>query len=90
MLVRPGLRKLHGLSVTEVETILTGIAQYAIVWVPVAGPSAPEAADQLLWDLFAGKADLQRVTGDKMLLKDPGMRGRVMSRREFAEVVWPN
>jgi len=30
MLVRPGLRKLHGLSVIEVETILTDIAQHAI------------------------------------------------------------
>ena len=30
MLVRPGLRKLHGLSVNEVETMLTDIAQHAI------------------------------------------------------------
>ena len=35
VLVRPGLRKLHGLTVAEVETLLTDIAQHAIVLAPV-------------------------------------------------------
>ena len=61
---RSNLRKLHGLTVTEVEAILTDLAQHAIVLTPVAGPPAPDPGDQLLWDLLAAKPDLLLVTGD--------------------------
>jgi uncharacterized protein len=84
VLVRPNLRKLHGLTVAEVETLLTDIAQHAIVWLPVAAAPAPDPGDQLLWDLLAARADLLLVTGDKQLLHDAGMQGRVISPREFA------
>lgn len=43
VLVRPALRKLHGLTVAEVEALLTDIAQDAIVPVPMAVPVAPAA-----------------------------------------------
>ena len=48
VLVRPKLRKLHGLTVAEVESILTDLAQHVIVLAPVAGPPAPDPGDQLL------------------------------------------
>jgi uncharacterized protein len=83
VLVRPGLRKLHGLTVAEVETLLTDIAQHAIVLAPVAAPPAPDPGDQFLWELLAAKADLLLVTGDKALLRDPGMQSRVVSPRSF-------
>ena len=83
VLVRPNLRKQHGLTVAEVETLLTDIAQQAIVLVPVAAAAAPDPGDQLLWNLLAARADLLLATGDKQLLQDTGMRGRVISRREF-------
>lgn len=83
VLVRPSLRKLHGLTISEVETILTDLAQHAIVLAPVAAPTAPDPGDQLLWDLLAAKRDLVLVTGDKVLLNDAGMRGRVISPRAF-------
>ncbi len=83
VLVRPGLRKLHGLTVAEVEVILTDLAQHAIVLAPVAAPSAPDPGDQLLWELLAAKADLLLVTGDKRLLRDAGMQGRVISPQAF-------
>jgi len=83
VLVRPSLRKLHGLTIAEVETILTDIAQHAIVLAPVTAPPAPDPGDQLLWELLAARADLLLVTGDKLLLEAPGMRGRVISPREF-------
>ena len=86
VLVRPSLRKLHGLTVNEVETFLTDMAQHAIVLGTVAAPPAPDPGDSLLWDLLAAKADLLLVTGDKLL---PGMRGRVISPREFVAGVWP-
>lgn len=83
VLVRPGLRKVHGLTVAEVETLLTDIAQHAIVLVPVAAAPAPDLGDQLLWNLLAARADLFLVTGDKQLLQDAGMQGRVILPREF-------
>ena len=83
VLVRPGLRKLHGLTVADVEAILTDLAQHAIVLKPAAGPPAPDAGDQLLWDLLAARPNLLLVTGDKLLLQDAGMRGRVISAQAF-------
>ena len=79
VLVRPVLRKLHGLTIAEVEAILTDLAQHAVVLVPVAAPPAPDPGDQLLWGLLAARADLILVSGDKLLLRDAGMRGRVIS-----------
>ena len=83
VLVRPHLRKLHGLTVAEVEATLTDLAHHAIVLTPVVGPPAPDPGDQLLWDLLATKPDLLLVSGDKLLLNDTGMRGRVISARAF-------
>lgn len=85
VLIRPRLRKLHGLTVAEVETILTNLAQHAIVFEPAPGtePPAPDPGDQLLWDLLAARADLLLVTGDKRLLADPGMPGRVCTPQAF-------
>ena len=83
VLVRPALRKLHGLTVAEVEEVLTDLAQHAIVMTPVVAPPAPDPGDRLLWELLAARADLLLVTGDKLLLADEGMRGRVLSPRDF-------
>lgn len=83
VLVRPGLRKLHGLTVAEIEALLTDIAQHAIVLAPVATTPAPDPGDQLLWELLAAKSDLLLVTGDKLLLRHASMRRRVLSPSEF-------
>lgn len=85
VLVRPELRKLHGLTTSEVETLLTNLAQHAIVLTPVSAPPAPDPGDQLLWELLAARADLALVTGDKLLLRDVGMKGRVMSPKAFVQ-----
>ena len=83
VLVRPNLRKLHGLTVAEVEALLTDLAQHAIVLAPAEAPPAPDSGDQLLWGLLAARADLLLITGDKLLLRDAGMRGRVVSPNTF-------
>lgn len=89
VLLRPALRTLHGLTVAEVDTLLTDLAQLAIVLAPpspaAGAPRAPDPGDQLLWDLLATRADLMLVTGDKRLLGDPGMRGRVWSARQAVD-----
>lgn len=89
VLVRPVLRKLHGLTVAEVEAILTDLAQHAVVLVPVAAPPAPDPGDQLLWGLLAARADLVLVSGDTLLLRDAGMRGRVISPQAFVARAQP-
>ena len=83
VLVRPVLRKLHGITVAEVEAILTDLAQHAIVLAPRAAPPAPDPGDQMLWELLAARADLVLVTGDKLLLRDASMQGRVISPQAF-------
>ena len=85
VLVRPDLRKRHGLTIAQVETLLTDIAQHAIVIAPMAAVPAPDPGDQLLWDLLAARSDLVLVTGDKRLMEDAGMQGRVVSPRGLAE-----
>ena len=90
VLVRPGLRKLHGLTVAEMESLLTDLAQHAIVLAPMPrppAPAAPDPGDQLLWGLLAARADLLLVTGDKLLLRDAGMRGRVISPSAFVSAI---
>lgn len=88
VLRRPKLRKLHGLSVVDIETILTDLAQHAIVVAPVTGPPAPDPGDQILWDLLFARADLLLVTGDKLLLRDATMAGRVISTQRFMTGAW--
>lgn len=86
VLVRPKLCKLHGLSVVEIASILTDMARHAIVLNPVkavAGPLAPDAGDQFLWDLLATRPDLVLVTGDKLLLQDEAMPQRIILPQAF-------
>ncbi len=83
VLVRSGLRRQHGLTVTEVECVLTTLARHAIVLHPAKAAPAPDRGDQMLWDLLAARPDLILVTGDKRLIADAGMRGRVVSPAAF-------
>ncbi len=86
VLVRPLLRKQHGLSVAEIETLLVDLAQHAIVLKPTVAAlpvRAPDPGDQLLWNLLATRPDLVLVSGDKLLLIDPGMKGRVLAPQDF-------
>ncbi len=83
VVVRPKLRKLHGLTVAKVEAILTDLAQNAIVLAPVGASPAPDPGNPLLRALLAARADLLLVTGDKPLLRDAGMRARGMSPSTF-------
>lgn len=85
VLFRPSLRKLHGLAAADIETVLTALARHAVVLAPAKAPAAPDPGDQLLWDLMAAKEDLVLVTGDKRLIQDRGMKGRVFTPRAFLD-----
>lgn len=91
VLLRPKLCKLHGLTESEVDTILTDIARHAIALTPSGGPNmtsnAPDPGDQFLWELLNTRADLVLVTGDKLLLADPAMQQRVIVPQAFMAVL---
>ena len=91
VLLRPALARLHGLAASEVDTVMLAIAQHAIVLLGGAPPlapgqavlRAPDPGDPLLWDLLAARQDLVLVSGDKLLLQDPAMHGRVITSAQF-------
>lgn len=69
------------------DTILTDIARHGIVLTPSSGPNmtpnAPDPGDQFLWELLNTRADLELVTGDKLLLADLAMQQRVILPQAF-------
>lgn len=85
VLLRPKLQRLHHLSVADIDSLMTDLALHAIVLTPLPGhaPPAPDPGDQMLWDLLAARSELRLVTGDALLLQDPGMQGRVITPRDF-------
>ncbi|MGH8224574.1 MAG: putative toxin-antitoxin system toxin component, PIN family [Gammaproteobacteria bacterium] len=85
VLDRPVLRKVHALSMGEVETLVVSLAEHAIVLVPAPAAPAPDPGDQHLWDLLAAQADLRLVTGDKRLFEQNANSRRVITPRAFHE-----
>ncbi len=85
VLLRPKLRKLHGLDAIKIDILLVELALHAILLPPVAAPPAPDSGDQHLWELLASRDDLLLVTGDKRLFDDPLMQGRLLPPREFVD-----
>ena len=83
VLERPALRKLHGLSTSEIETLMLALAAHAIVLTPTATQPAPDPGDQHLWELLAAHADTRLVTGDKLLMGGHDYASRVMTAQEF-------
>lgn len=82
VLGRAKLRKLHGLSLDEIEALLVELAQHAIVLQPIAAPAAPDPGDQHLWELLAARSDLILVTGDKRFVESD-MQLHVLTPGQF-------
>jgi putative PIN family toxin of toxin-antitoxin system len=85
VLRRSSLRKLHGLTSEEIDTILVELVQHAILLDPKPAPSAPDPGDQHLWELLAAHPDVILVTGDKLLIRDNDEKGRVISPADFVK-----
>jgi putative PIN family toxin of toxin-antitoxin system len=83
VLLRAPIRRLHGLAPSEVEALLLELAQRVIVLTPAPARPAPDPGDQLLWGLLAARADVVLITGDKRLLRDAAMKGRVVAPAQF-------
>jgi putative PIN family toxin of toxin-antitoxin system len=90
VLLRPALKKLHGLSVRQVDIVLTEIAANAVIREPEGGGAhnAPDPGDDHLWRLLAIVRGALLVTGDRALLKRPPDFASVVSPRDFVD--WLN
>jgi putative PIN family toxin of toxin-antitoxin system len=87
VLPRPRLAAAHGLTLHQIDALLDKLLRQCVELNPAAssGPVAPDREDQMLWDLLGARADLRLVTGDRRLLEDFAMRGRVISPRELVD-----
>ena len=87
VLLRPKIRKVHGLSEREIDLLLTELATHAIVREPEAAAGAPDPRDNHLWTLVLGVPGSALVTGDLALARTPPPGSRVLSAREFVEAL---
>ncbi len=72
VLLRPKLRKIHGLNEKEIDQLLTDIIANAIFCEPPVGlEKAPDSGDNHLWDLLQENKKSILVTGDKLLVNKP-------------------
>ena len=88
VLLRDRMRKLHGLSAAEVDTMLVAIAANAIVREATGEKSpAPDPGDQHLWDLLAAVPGAVLVTGDAGLIRNAPIEASVVPPRTFVELL---
>jgi uncharacterized protein len=84
VLLRPRLRRGHGLDDTAVDAILARLAQHGAVrdLVPTQ-QRAPDRGGQHLWALLAAAPGALLVTGDQALVERPPPGVTVLSPAEF-------
>ena len=88
VLLRLAIRRRHGLSAAEVETVLTELALNASVRdPPPATGVVPDVGDHHLWALLQSDTAAVPVTGDEALVESPPEPGRVLSPRRFLSLL---
>jgi len=88
VLLRPRIRRRHGLAAPDVESLLTELALNGSVRDPprVTGP-VPDFGDRHLWALLQSDPAAVLVTGDDALLHHTPEPGRVLSPRRFLSLL---
>jgi predicted nucleic acid-binding protein len=88
VLLRPGVRRHHGLGEEEIDAILATLVANAIVREPgPAASAAPDAGDEHLWALLSTVTGSVLVTGDRALLESPPVEVSVLSPRAFSDSI---
>lgn len=87
MLLRPKIRRRHGLRPAEIGVVLTEIAANGSVIdvVPPFEGSASKGGDDHLWRMLEADSSALLVTGDRRLIEKPPEGFRVVTPRAFAE-----
>jgi putative PIN family toxin of toxin-antitoxin system len=84
VLLRPTIRRRHGLSEAEVEVVLTELALNGTPYEPAPSPAAlPDTGDRHVWALLESEAAAILVTGDDALRRRAPDPARVLSPRQF-------
>ena len=89
VLLRPAIRKRHGLTTAQVDVVLAGIVMNARIRDPSGGqgPGAPDRGDDHLWQLLYAVPDATLVTGDRRLVEQPPDFASVISPRAAMEAL---
>ena len=89
VLLRPAIRRRHGLTAGQVDTILTDIAANAQVRDPVDrhAPDAPHRGDDHLWQLLHAAPGATLVTGDRRLIEQPPRFASIVTPRTAIDVL---
>ena len=83
VLLRPAIRRRHGLTDAEVEVVLTELALNGTLHDPAPSVAGlPDAGDRHLWDLVETSAAIL-VTGDEALRRRAPDPARILSPRQF-------
>lgn len=88
VLLRPRIRRLHGLDEAAADALLAQLALNGAVREPppFAG-RVPDAGDRHLWALVASDPAAVLVTGDRALRQRSSEPGRVLSPRQFLSLL---
>lgn len=86
VLLRPHIRRIHGLDEVAVDQILGGLIENAvIVDISSRTENAPDPGDNHLWRLLAACSSSGLITGDKLLIKNPPTDTHVLTARDYAK-----
>jgi len=84
VLLRKKIRSRHRLDEAQIDTILTAIAENAVICEPANPPSyPPDHGDLHLWALLAARPGAILVTGDQALVDNPPDWASVVTPRTF-------
>ena len=83
VLLRPAIRRRHGLSDAEVEVVLTELALNGTLHDPAPSAALPDNGDRHVWALLEDAAAAVLVTGDAALRRSAPDPTRVLSPRQF-------
>ena len=86
VLLRPKVRRLHGLDQPAIDGVLARLAQHGAVREPMGtAEQAPDRWDQHLWALLAAAPGALLVTGDRELMEQPPHGVTVLAPANFVK-----
>lgn len=85
VLLRPKIRRRHGLSPAETDVILTEIAANATIVDIEPGGTKTRSQDLHLRRILAAAPAARLVTGDRSLAVSVGGKARVLTPKDFAD-----
>ncbi len=85
VLLRPRLARRHALSEPQVDELLVELAANGALREPGGTPDSPDPKDAHLLALLDCEPQSILVTGDELLLKIPGLQGRALTPRQWAD-----